>query len=363
MKLFYDITMLYLDKAGIYYYTLQLLTHLLRQKQRIRVIPFLLAKRHGIGGHIEAFMNLVKNLRTLKHADIIYIPHPRLFAHILLIILASIYRIPVVITVHDVHFLVKHHPVVYKIKLMPRYEGLRIPSKLPNVYFTAISRFSKYCIVKYLGIPENKIKVIYQGVDEIFRKKYDREWCRKYIEAKYGIQQPYILYVGAMHPDKGVLRLIEAYKLARERGFKHKLVMCGPLRMKREVFLNALKHVDGIYLGYVPRTDLPCLYQASDIFVFLSLHGGFGRPVAEAMACGVPVVASNIPVFQEILGDAGVLIDPFDTQDIAKTLIQIDKLDLERLRNLARERSNMFSWSIATQQLIEYLQEIMRKCK
>jgi len=364
MKVAFDTSMLYMDKAGIHYYTKNLLKAIMKScKHECKLILYPLASLAGKYGHIHAFQQLPNFIKLIKqyNCDLVYIPHPRLYAHLFLSALCDMLNRPLIITIHDVHFLVRTHGISYKLTLLPRYSGISSLSRLfDSMFFTTVSRFSKYCMTKYLGIPGSKIEVIYPAIDEMFYSNISKELSERCIKEIFAIERPYILYVGPIHPSKGVLTLIRAYKIAKKKGLKHKLVIAGPLRMKAQVFKQFSKVNSIRYLGYISREHLPYLYSAADAFVFLSIHEGFGLPVAEAAACGCPLILSSIPVFKEIWREVAIFVKPYKVEEIAEILLSLNSFNLERLGFLAKQRAKDFQPQNVAKRIIYYWKKILR---
>lgn len=364
MKVLYDTTMLYIDsvyKGGIYYFTLNLLRHL-RKLKNIKVVEYPLGIEGSLIGYIKSLTSSICNrkaLKAFKYVDLIYVPHPRLLTHTCLPLLAKIVDKPVNMTIHDVHFLITPQPLIYKVKLIPRYFGFaHIMELLDNIFITTVSEFSKYAICEYLRIPPNRVEVIYPGVDEIFRP-LPMEKAREHVRRVYGLTD-YVLYVGAIHPSKGVLRTLKAFSIARKYGLNYKLVLAGPVGMHIDILYKYAKYLrvreDVIYLGYVPRTDLPYLMRAAKVFIFLSIHEGLGLPVVEAMACGTPVIVSNIPPLCEVVRDSAALVNPHDFERIAQVLVEIctDTKLREELSHKALLRARDFTWDNAVSKYLTF---------
>ena len=361
MKVLFDTTTLYIgNKSGIYYYTINLLKELLKIKDlELKKVALIREPKSDIATQLKALLKALKTVTMRQTLNLMYIPHPRLYAHIILQSAFALLDVPVVTTVHDVHFLVTKQPFGYKLKLLPRYLGITSSSKvIQNIYFTTVSYFTKANLVNMLGVKESKVVVIYPGVDDIFFTDIEQETAYNFVREIYGIKKPYVLYVGPIHPDKGVLRLIDAFKLARKRGLNASLVIAGPLRMPRDAFLKRLRECDNsIYLGYVPRDHLPYLYRATNVFVFLSIHEGFGLPVIEAAACGCPLIVSDIPTFREILRNAAFFVNPHDTEMISEALLLQDVI--RPMGAIAKKRAEVFRWNKAAEKMVSYWRNIV----
>lgn len=243
----------------------------------------------------------------------------------------------------------------------PEWLPLKVKDRLSRLYkfaalksdkIIAISHNTKNDLIKYYGVEPEKVSVIYPGKDEYFGRlgETEREEGRKELEKKYGIRGGFILHVGALAEWRNVPRLIEAFGILKlvDR-IPHKLLLVG-----REVWGLKIKKIieeagltgDVINLDYVPIEDLRLLYNTAELLVFPSLFEGFGIPVLEAQACGTPVVASNKTALPEAVGDAGVLVDPYDTGVIADGVRKVlgDGALRDDLIKKGFEHAKRFNW-------------------
>jgi glycosyltransferase involved in cell wall biosynthesis len=225
-----------------------------------------------------------------------------------------------------------------------------------------VSEASKRDIIHFFNVQPEKIVVVHNAIDERFRATPSDEHIAR-VRERYQLAHGFVLYVGNIKPHKNLVRLIEAYDLLRRRGFDElKLLIIGDEisklpALRRAVHKHKLhKHVR--FLGYLPDDTLAVLYRLAQVFVFPSLYEGFGLPPLEAMACGTPVVTSNVSSLPEVTGDAAVLVDPYEVESIADGMERVltnPELCAElRQKGIARARE--FSWeqSVArTQQLYQ----------
>ena len=199
-----------------------------------------------------------------------------------------------------------------------------------------------------------KIDVIYNAIDERFWRDPDAEEIER-VRERYQLSGPFVLYAGNIKPHKNLERLIEAFHLLRQDGRTSrtcKLLIIGDeiskyATLRRAVHRHKLhKHVR--FFGFVPDQTLAALYRLASVFVFPSLYEGFGLPPLEAMASGTPVITSNVSSLPEVVGDAALLIDPYEPgrdrrRDARACSTTTDlRADLQRRRGLARARE--FSW-------------------
>lgn len=215
------------------------------------------------------------------------------------------------------------------------------------------SNSAKRDSVQYLGVQETKIYVIYHGVDHELYRPYPESKCYDFLQERYKIDYDFILHVSSYQPKKNIERVIAAYALLRKKyGIQEKLVIIGKQPKERLLSLASdlgLSSKDIIFVDAVPERHLPYFYSAAKVFVFPSLYEGFGMPILEAMACGCPVVTSNVFACPEIAGDAALLVDPFNVKEIATAILSIlEDQDLrEELVMRGLRRTKQFTWERA----------------
>jgi len=226
----------------------------------------------------------------------------------------------------------------------------------------SISRFTKNEIIDITGVKEDKISVVYCGVNNSFRYIDDKEQIQS-IREKYGLTEPFILFVGTFSPRKNLLRLLKAYELLQNRyGVMHKLVIVGEKGWKfnKETALLQKSSIVGniIFPGYIQDEDLPAVYNAADVTVYPSIYEGFGLPVVESMACGTPVALSDIPCLMEVAGDAAVYFDPLNVEDMADSIYSLlsDSSLYDEIKARGMERAKRYSWKEAAHAFLEIIQ-------
>jgi glycosyltransferase involved in cell wall biosynthesis len=264
-------------------------------------------------------------------------------------VLPPLVRCRSIVTIHDCIHL-----------MFPEY----LPNRLAHAYAKAsitlaarrakriltVSESSKRDILRFVDVPADRIDVIYNAYDECFAIEPREEDVLR-VRERYQLQDPFVLYAGNVKPHKNLERLIEAFGIVRRAGFDAlKLVLIGDDISKYAVLRRAVhrlqlhKHVR--FLGYLPEETLAVMYRLAGVFVFPSLYEGFGLPPLEAMASGTPVITSNASSLPEVVGDAALLVDPYDPDAIADAIRRIVsdetlRADLHR-RGLARAKE--FSW-------------------
>lgn len=247
-----------------------------------------------------------------------------------------------VVTVHDLIPMI--YPSVVR-DLSTKLQWILTPKALKKVdKIIAISEFTKKELIRLLKIPEEKITVIYQGVDHTLYKPMDKEYCKKY----FGLnpEEKYILYVASNDEHKRVDLAKAVFKEIKKCRDDVKLIKAG--------YSEKLEGEGIISMGWIDEKDMPKLYNSADVYLHTSEYEGFGLPILEAMACGVPVVASKKASIPEVVGNAGVLIDLDDNciQEFAENILKI--LDKKmRIDKRALERSMIFSWEETAKETLE----------
>ncbi len=279
-------------------------------------------------------------------------------------VLPLLVRKPAVLTIHDLSFM--GYPRKFPLLNRLYYHVMYRLSARRALMIVAISNHTKADLVRWLGVPPDKVKVVYPGISERFRREYDAEIVRQVLE-KHDVRKPYVLFVGTLDPGKNAVSLIEAYaRLVGEFDARYNLVVVGQQgRHYRQAF-DAVRRLglEGkvLFTGFVPDDELPSFYRAAALFVFPSLYEGFGLPVVEAMACGTPVVASNSSSLAEVAGDAALLFDPLDVNGMFGCMRRVLEDDAFRRELGARgmERARAFSWTAAAEEIHHCLVEVYR---
>ena len=213
-----------------------------------------------------------------------------------------------------------------------------------------VSEFSKEDISKDFNYPKEKIFVTYLASENIY-KPIDKVIASSILKKQYSLPNNYILYVGGFSPRKNILGLIKAYsKLPKNIRESHNLVIAGNKGKSYELYKECAEeyNVDNhaIFPGFISMEYMPYLYNAASLFVYPSFYEGFGLPPIEAMACGVPVIASNVTSIPEVLDDAAVLFNPNDIDELSSKLYEVlmDENIKQELIHKGFIKNNSLSW-------------------
>lgn len=276
-------------------------------------------------------------------------------------------KAPTVLTLFDVHWLVYPH-MFSKAKRLYLKNAIK-HSLVKAQKVITISDNSKKDIIEIFGVSEHKINVIPCGLDPFF-KIVKNEVKLFNVKKKYHINNKFIFFTAQLHKRKNVITLLKAYhELKKRKKIEHNLVIAGGKGdgyedMRSYLSEHGLEN-NVVLCGCVPNDDLRLLYNNADIFVYPSLYEGFGLPIIEAMACGTPVITSNVSSLPEVAGDAAILIDPLNVEELANAIDRVlsDKNLREDLINKGFKRISEFSWEKAAQKTLSVFEEVYRETR
>ncbi|VYU19206.1 glycosyltransferase [Clostridium tertium] len=320
------------------------------KKRNSKII--LTSKKHGGFYENYYFPSYIKN----NNIDIHHIPQNGIG-------FCENYSTSCVVTIHDL--------IPY---ILPETTGRgyleRFLKNMPNIIDSAegiitVSEYSKKDILKFFNhISEDKIFVTPLAANSNF-KPLDKEACRKLVNSKFNFNNPYILYIGGFSSRKNARDLILAFdKIYKDLNSEHTLLLAGSLKDEGKKLYELSKTLSSkdniIFTDFISEDLLPTLYNGAEAFVYPSLYEGFGLPPLEAMSCKTAVITSNITSIPEVTGDSALLINPFDRNELEKTIVSL--LNDENLKHQLAEkgykRSLQFSWKNTAIKTLEAYRKI-----
>lgn len=224
----------------------------------------------------------------------------------------------------------------------------------------AVSEHTKNDLVRFARYPENRISVIYSGINHDLFQPVAKDEARERLQMAHGLEKPFFVYVSRLeHPGKNHIRLIEAFERFKlENDSAHQLVLAGADwpgsdTIRARAAASPVRE-DIVFLGFVPKKSLPLLYGGCDLMVFPSLFEGFGFPIIEALACGAPVVCSRTSAMKELAGDLLPIFDPMDSEDIFRTIETVVSTgwDPDR-RSQGMEYASCFTWRESARKVMD----------
>lgn len=281
-------------------------------------------------------------------------------------------RVPCLITIHDVIPLTFREAMgLWQNRLIYK-PGMRLACRL-NDKISTVSEFSKRDIAAKIGVSLDKICVIHNGLREI---KEPRESVKSDLRKRFGLENGYILYAGGVHERKNVIGLIQAFRrLIDGSNFAGKLLITGSVsgsaykeKMKRLCDQAVLEmHLQDrvVFTGFVTDEELDNLMADAQFFVYPSFYEGFGIPVLEAMRVGTPVITSNVTAMPEVGGEAALLVDPHDREDIVQAMARLlsDKALCQELATKGKARAKAYTWANTGEQYLALYQSIVQESK
>lgn len=362
MKIGIDISPIFHQRGGIGTYTLHLIEHLVKLETTHHFFlystqypteSFSFLERSNVqlvcGGKLAIRYHIWK-----ENIDIVHGPNFRL---------PGKGRIGNVLTIHDLA-LVKY-PAFGKKRFGSKFSSWKTFQRaLSADRIIADSYNTGLDIIQFIGVPKEKISVIYMGVAPFFFPEDNQDLFMQ-VRKKYGLRKKqYILFAGTIEPRKNILTLIQAYA-RNERLRKHyEVVLAGSAGwdyQKIEALIQKEKIEADVHVtGYLPIEDLRILYSFASCFVFPSIYEGFGIPPLEAMACGTPVICSNSSSLPEVVGDAALMADPYDIDGFSTGIEKILENEVLRKDLIQRgfERVKHFSWLETARKTMEVYEEV-----
>lgn len=263
-------------------------------------------------------------------------------------------RCKTVMTIHDLNHI--KFPEYYSAFHKYYYRWIVKPSARKSRRVLTVSKFSKGEIIEWLKCREQKVTVTYNGIEAAFQELSDTESLKK-VQAKYDLPEKFLLYIGNSKPHKNVETLLKAVSHLKE---SVKLVLNGkPNAAYQEIIIKHHLQDKVQFIGYVQDLDLPALYNLAAVFVFPSFYEGFGLPPLEAMACGCPVIISDIPSLREVTGEAAVRFSPENHKELAEKIQEmlIRRKDPAEVRQSVKQ-AEKFNWDITVSKTLEVYKEV-----
>jgi len=260
-----------------------------------------------------------------------------------------------ILTVHDLSFIRVPDAATPSLR---SYLNQVVPRSVNHAdHILADSQATKDDLIELYKTPEGKITVLLSGVDKRFKPITDT-MALSHTKEKYGLTGiKYIFSVGTVQPRKNYSRVIQSLAALRKAGHNIHYVIAGGKGWLEDDMYQAIEETglsDYIHLlGFVDDEDLPTLYSASECLVITSLYEGFGLPILEAMACGIPVITSNLSSLPEVCGQAGILVDPLDTTAITNAIQSVlsDETQREQMIQAGFKQVANFTWERSAKQL------------
>lgn len=310
------------------------------------------------------FFNYPKIDKLLREVDVFFSPH---------IFLSSVSKkCRTITTFHDLSF--EKYPEFYSasknywhFSMNPKKQA-READKI-----IAVSESTKDDLVKIYGVNPDKIKVIYSGINQELRIE-NKESRILEIRKKYNLPENYILYLGTLEPRKNIIGMIKAFELFKKKfrfqrrhsgilPSEFKLVVAGSKGWLYEDIFKMVKNSpaknDIIFTGFIDDKDKSILYSQSELFIYPSFYEGFGFPPLEAMTCGTPVITSNFSSLPEAVGNAAVMINPYNLDELYKAMKMV--LNDDKLKNIlikkGFEQTKKFSWQKCARETLDFILE------
>jgi glycosyltransferase involved in cell wall biosynthesis len=317
-----------------------------KSRYEVRVIPF-----------ARLWTHLRLAWEVSSHSpDVLFVP-----SHVMPLICP----VPAVVTVHDVGYL--HYPEAHRpfdrwyLDWTTRRHARLAARIIADSYAT------REDLVHLYQTDPGRIAVVYPGRDESLGRVENTRAIQA-VKARYGIRSGYLLYLGTLQPRKNLLRLVEAFACLQSGTIDLQLVLAGKKGWLYDELFARVKSLGWedriVFTGYVAEDDKAALLSGASALVFPSLYEGFGMPVLEAMACGTPVLTSNISSLPEVAGDAALVVDPLDVDAIAAGMSRL--IGDADLRSVLVERGyaqvEKFSWGESARQVLKVLETVATQC-
>ncbi|MFP3941821.1 MAG: glycosyltransferase family 4 protein [Thermoanaerobaculia bacterium] len=271
----------------------------------------------------------------------------------------------IVVTIHDIIHLL--YPQFLPNRLAFFYAQRMMRRSLSGAdRVIAVSENTRSDLTEYFGVEGSGVEVIYNGVDDAYRERLSEEDLDRWLR-QLDVRRPYLLFVGNPKPHKNLDRVIRAYARACETAEIDAPLVCVGDRTAAQFKLRQRAQQLGVgdrvrLLGHVAQEALPALYQGASLFLYPTLYEGFGLPVVEAMASGTPVLTSNTSALKEIASGHAHLVDPLDTERMARAIVRLmtDHAYREKLAAKGLDRSRDFRWRLTAERTRQVYLDVLR---
>jgi len=272
-------------------------------------------------------------------------------------------EVPTLLVIHDIAW--KHFPTQVPWSHRKHYEYYMPRFAQKAKQLATVSEYSKNDLINHLQVAPEKIDVVYDGANASFVPLSLEE--RVKVEDKYSNGCPYFLYIGSIHPRKNVLRLLEAFDSFKSKTDTNmKLLLVGRIAWQSTDIAEVLNKMkfrnDVVFLGYTDAIELPKITASAFALTYVSLFEGFGIPILEAMYCDVPSISSNSSSMPEVVGDAGLLADPYSVDSIAEQMLKLwtEKGLREQLIEKGKKQRQKYSWDLTAEKMWVSMEKVLK---
>jgi glycosyltransferase involved in cell wall biosynthesis len=272
-------------------------------------------------------------------------------------------EVPTLLVIHDIAW--KHFPTQVPWSHRKHYEYYMPRFAQKAKQLATVSEYSKNDLINQLQVAPEKIDVVYDGANASFVPLSLEE--RVKVEDKYSNGCPYFLYIGSIHPRKNVLRLLEAFDSFKSKTDTNmKLLLAGRIAWQSTDIAEVLNKMkfrnDVVFLGYTDAIELPKITASAFALTYVSLFEGFGIPILEAMYCDVPSISSNSSSMPEVVGDAGLLADPYSVDSIAEQMLKLwtEKGLREQLIEKGKTQRQKYSWDLTAEKMWVSMEKVLK---
>jgi glycosyltransferase involved in cell wall biosynthesis len=268
-----------------------------------------------------------------------------------------------VVTFHDMTFFLTPHlhglakRIFFPIAI--RYSARQADALI------AVSDNTRRDSIRILGISPDKIATTPLGVDPRFRPILKQDVLLR-LRKKYNLPEKFLLFLGTIEPRKNLPTLLGAFSHLVNNGFSYDLAVVGQVGWMHEEVDNLVEKLDLNqrihFTGYLPTEDLPAIYNLADAFIYPSVYEGFGIPPLEAMACGTPVITTKSSSMMEIVGDAGILVDPINEETLADAILTLseDKELQGKFSKRGLQRAATFTWERTAHETLKIYERVVK---